>query len=103
LVAEAAGDADRAFALLSEARARSNRLAEPYMWLDAYILDAQCQLGLRYAHPDTRAWVETMQKLAARAGMRELALRALLHGAALGNEGDAATAAMLSADIDARR
>jgi len=103
LVAEAAGDADRAFALLSEARARSNRLAEPYMWLDAYILDAQCQLGLRYGHPDTRAWVETMQKLAARAGMRELALRALLHGAALGNEGDAATAAMLSADIDARR
>ena len=103
LVAEAAGDAERAFVLLSEARARSNRLSEPYLWLDGYILDALCQLGLRHRHPDTQAWVETMQKLAARAGMREFALRSLLHGAALGNDGDAAAAAILSADLEACR
>jgi hypothetical protein len=102
-VAEAAGEVGRAFALLSEARIRGKRLAEPYLWLDGHILDAQCQLGLRHGHPDTSAWVETMQHLAARAGMRELALRSLLHGAALGNEGDAASAAMLSADIEACR
>jgi DNA-binding SARP family transcriptional activator len=103
LVAEAAGEVGRAFALLSEARIRGKRLAEPYLWLDGHILDAQCQLGLRHGHPDTSAWVATMQHLAARAGMRELALRSLLHGAALGNEGDAASAAMLSADIEACR
>jgi len=32
--------------------------------------------------------------------MRELTARSLLHGAALGNEGDAATAALLAADIE---
>jgi hypothetical protein len=35
--------------------------------------------------------------------MRELALRSLQHGAALGHDGDAAAAAMLAADIDAAR
>src|SRR6185437_10574600 len=33
LVAEAAGETERAIAMLAEARARSGRLAEPYLWL----------------------------------------------------------------------
>src|SRR5262249_30315142 len=101
LVADAAGDTDQAFRLLSDARARAGRLADPYLWLAGYILDAQCELGRRHGHPDTRTWVETMQNLASRTGMRELALRALLHGAALGNEGDSAAAAILAAEIEA--
>ena len=52
LVAEAAGDGERAIAMLAEARARSGRLAEPYLWLDGYILDAQCDLGRRHDHLD---------------------------------------------------
>jgi DNA-binding SARP family transcriptional activator len=100
LVAEAAEDTGRAFALLSDARARANRLADPYLWLDGYILDAQCELGRRHHHPDTTAWVETMQNLASRSGMRELTLRSLLHGAALGRDGDAAAAVMLAAEIE---
>lgn len=103
LVAEAAGDTGRAFALLSDARARCNRLADPYVWLEGYILDAQCELGLRHGHPDTRAWVETMQNLASRSGMRELALHSLRHGAALGNKGDSTAAAMLAAEIEISR
>jgi DNA-binding SARP family transcriptional activator len=103
LVAEAAGDTGRAFALLSDARARSTRLADQYVWLEGYILDAQCELGRRHGHPDTRAWIETMRNLASRTGMRELALRSLQHGAALGHDGDGAAAAMLAADIDASR
>jgi hypothetical protein len=35
--------------------------------------------------------------------MRELALRSPLHGAALGNEGDSAAAAMLAAGIELSR
>jgi len=101
LVAEAAGDADRAFAQLADARARSNRLADPYLWLDGYILDAQCQLGVLHGHPHTRAWIEALRQLAERTGMRELAMRSLQHGAALGEEGAAAAAASLAADIDA--
>jgi hypothetical protein len=100
LVAEAAGDTERAFALLSEAHTHCNRLSEPYAWLGGHILDAQCELGRRHGHPQTRAWVETMRNLASRTGMRELTLRSLRHGAALGNEGDGAAATMLADEID---
>jgi DNA-binding SARP family transcriptional activator len=99
LVAEATGDTDRAFRVLSDARVRCNRLSDPYVWLDGYILEAQCELGRRHGHPDTRRWIETLQELAARTGMRGLAARSLLHGAALGNEGDAAAAALLITDV----
>jgi hypothetical protein len=64
----AAGDTGRAFELLSEAYAHSNRLSDPYVWLDGYILDAQCELGRRHGHPQTRAWVERMRTLASRSG-----------------------------------
>ena len=99
-VAGATGDISRAFEILLDARSRCNRLADPYVWLDAYILDALCELGLQHGHPDVRRWVDTLQSLAARTGMRELAVRSLLHGAALGNDGDGAAATLLAADID---
>ena len=100
LVAEAKGDLAGAYALLSDARNRANRLADPYVWLDGYILDAQCTIGRRHGHPDVRSWVEAMRLLTSRGKMRELTLRALVHGAALGNQGDAQAAALLAPDID---
>jgi tetratricopeptide (TPR) repeat protein len=100
LVAEAAGDTERAFTTLLDARARAIRLADPYVWLEAHILDALCELGRRHAHPDTQTWIEEMSDLTSRTGMRELTVRAMLHSAALGNEGDASAAALLAADID---
>ena len=99
LVAEAEGDTEGAFSLLADARARCRRLADPYLWLDGYILDAQCELGRRHGHPDTRDWIETLRNLASRSGMRELTLRSLRHGAALGREGDGAAAAVLADEI----
>lgn len=95
LVAEASGETERAFDLLSDARTRCNRLADPYVWLDGYILDAQCELGRRHDHPDVRQWVEALRELASRTGMRELTVRSLLHGAALGEDSDTAAAALL--------
>ena len=100
LVAEATGETNRAFKVLADARARANRLADPYVWLDVYILDAQCNLGRRHGHPGTRLWADTMRQLASRNGMRELTVRSMIHGAALGNEGDAAAAVLLAADIE---
>ena len=99
-VAEARGDTARAFEILADASVRSTRLADPYVWLAAYILDAQCELGRRHGHPDTARWVERMQELTSRTGMRELAVRSLLHGAALGKEGDAVAAALLAIGVD---
>ena len=100
LVAEATGETDQAFETLLDARLRSNRLADPYVWLEAHILDALCELGLRHAHPDTRSWADAMRDLTSRTGMQELTVRAMLHSAALGNAGDASAAALLAADID---
>ena len=45
LVAEAKGETDLAFATLLDARVRSVRLEDPYVWLQAHILDAMCTLG----------------------------------------------------------
>src|SRR6185437_289794 len=103
LVAEAAGETERAIAMLAEARARSGRLAEPYLWLDGYILDAQCDLGRRHNHPETAAWVEALRTLASRSGMRELTLRSLQHGAALGRPGDSTAAAVLADELAENR
>jgi tetratricopeptide (TPR) repeat protein len=100
LVSEAEGEPERAFEMLLDARVRSNRLADPYVWLDAHILDALCELGRRHAHPQTRVWVETMRDLTSRTGMKELTVRAMLHSAALGGAGDAAAATLLAAEID---
>jgi tetratricopeptide (TPR) repeat protein len=103
LVAEATGDTERAFALLADARTRAGRLADPYLWLDGYILDAQCELGRRHGHPDTGTWIETLRNLACRSGMQEFTLSSLRHGAALGRAGDDAAAAVLADEIAAYR
>jgi DNA-binding SARP family transcriptional activator len=100
LVAEATGDTTRAFEILHDARARGNRLADPYVWLDAYILDSLCELGVRHSHKETQHWIDLMRELTSRSDMRELTVRSLLHGAALGNEGDRAAARLLAAGID---
>ncbi len=100
LIADATGESDRAFELLADARVRCNRLADPYVWLDVYILDAQCELGLRHDHSATTVWIEAMSRLAARTGMKELTVRSMLHGAALGHQGGAAAAHILGAEVD---
>ena len=100
LVAEAAGRTGEAFDTLLDARTRSTRVADPYVWLHVHILDALCTLGRTHAHPETAHWVGTMRELASRTGMRELTVRALLHSAALGDAGDAAAAALLATEVD---
>ena len=100
LTTEASGDPAGAIGTLLDARARCNRLTDPYVWLDVHILDALCDLGRRHGDARTVAWVEEMHDLSSRTGMRELTVRAMLHGAALGDRGDAGMAAILAADID---
>ncbi len=99
LVTEQQGDPERAVAELLDARARTNRLADPYVWLDTYILDALCEVGARHDHPSTATWVEEMRERASRTGMQELTVRAMLHGARLGRPGDAEAAVLLAATI----
>ncbi len=100
LIADARGEPDAAIAGLLDARSRCNRPADTYVWLEASILDALASIGVRQAHPDTRAWIDDLAEVAARAGMRELTVRALLHGAALGDDGAADAAAQVAVGID---
>ena len=100
LLAEARGEVDRAFAELLDARARTNRLADPYVWLDVHILDALCEMGRRHGHALTATWADAMLDRASRTGMRELTVRAMLHQAASGIQRDAGAAAILAGDID---
>jgi DNA-binding SARP family transcriptional activator len=100
LVAEARGETRLAFDLLVEARERCNRLADAYVWLDAYILDAQCSLGLRHGHPETATWAAAMHRLSSRTAMREMTVRALLHAAALGSSDAGDGARLLALGID---
>jgi hypothetical protein len=97
MAAEANGESERAFELLADARLRCNRLADSYAWLDIYILDAQCTLGHRHAHPDTDHWAAIMRDRAARTSMRELLARAFLH---TGTPGDLTAAQLLITEID---
>ena len=69
LVAEARGDTDRAFAIMIDARVRCNRLADPYVWLEGYILDALCELGRTHGHPQTQSWTDTLAVLTDRTRM----------------------------------
>ncbi len=100
LVTEASGDADRAISDLLDARSRTNRLADPYVWLDVHILDALCEMGVRHGHPMTASWVGEMHERASRTGMRELMVRAMLHDARLGHRGDAEAAVLLAGAIE---
>jgi hypothetical protein len=97
---EARGDVAGALTMLLDARARANRLTDPYVWLDVHILDALCDVGVRHGDPRAGAWVEQMHERASRTGMRELTVRAMLHGAALGDGGDAEMSVILAAEID---
>jgi tetratricopeptide (TPR) repeat protein len=100
LLGEASGEVDRAVTDLVEARARATRLADPYVWLDVFILDALCEIGTRHGHPWTATWVDEMHERASRAGMRELTVRAMLHAARMGSRGDAEAAVILAGAIE---
>jgi DNA-binding SARP family transcriptional activator len=95
LVADARGHPREAFALLTDARLRADRLPDRYTWLDGFILDAQCVLGLRHGHPQTQEWVQSLRDLASRTGMRALLRSSLRHGTELGNAGDHEALALL--------
>jgi DNA-binding SARP family transcriptional activator len=70
LVADARGDTDRAFEIMIDAHARCTRLADPYVWLEGYILDALCELGRSHAHPKTETWIDALEVLTDRTRMR---------------------------------
>lgn len=94
------GDIDGAVQTLQDARARSTRMPDGYLWLDAYTLEAMCALAVAHGLAQAAGWVRELGDIAGRTGMRELAARALLHRVGLGEESVVQAAADLARQVD---
>jgi len=99
-VAMLRGEPQRAVEILLDAIARSTRLPDGYLWGNAYALESLCDLAVTHKMPRAPVWIEELQTLAARAGMRELTVRALLHRSALGDVESGEAARLLAGEIE---
>ncbi len=99
-VAIARSEPQRALAILVDAIARSVRLPDAYLWGKGYALDALCGLAVTHARHQASTWIDEMQSLASRTGMREFTVRSHLHRSALGDSASTAVAQLLAREID---
>lgn len=100
LVHAAKGRVEDAITWLEDARARCIRIPDAYLWVHAYCLDALCEVAIDNHVSEARAWVQDLERLAARTGMNELLVRAHLHRAALGDQGAAEAGRLFAERID---
>jgi DNA-binding SARP family transcriptional activator len=96
----AQGEPELARDWFAEARGRSSRVSDRYVWVYAHSLDASAGVAIELGDPDAAALVSELADLAARSGMRELVVRARIHAARLGEPGALDAARLLAADID---
>jgi ATP/maltotriose-dependent transcriptional regulator MalT len=100
LLHRAGGDLEQAREWHGEARRRSSRVSDRYVWVYAHCLDAAAGVAIELCDPEARDLVSELTEVAARSGMRELVVRARLHAARLGDPGALEAARLLAAEID---
>jgi tetratricopeptide (TPR) repeat protein len=100
MVAAHQGDPATALHLITEARHRCVRLPDAYLWVEGYCLDALCALALDHQRVEASQWIDDLEALATRTGMRELVARAYAHRGKLGDQVAAAAARVLAAEVD---
>jgi hypothetical protein len=100
LAAAARGDVSRALELLVDAPKLCRRLPDTYLWIEAYGLDALCAVAVEHRAEATVRWIDELEAIAARRGIRELLLRATVYRARLGEPGALDAAQSLAAQID---
>jgi DNA-binding SARP family transcriptional activator len=100
LVAEARGDVPRALDLLVDAPKLCRRLPDTYLWIEAYALDALCAVAVKHRAEAAPRWIDELEAITSRRGIRELLLRAILYRARLGEPGALDAARSLAAQID---
>jgi DNA-binding SARP family transcriptional activator len=100
LVAAARGDIPRALELLVDAPRRCRRLPDTYLWIEAYALDALCAVAVRHHAEATTHWIDELEAITSRRGIRELLLRATLYRARLKEPGAIEAARSLAPQID---
>ena len=74
----------------------------PYLWAKAYALESLCDLAVANKLAQAPGWIDELQTLAARSGMRDLTVRALLHRHALGEAESGEAARLLAGDIESQ-
>jgi DNA-binding SARP family transcriptional activator len=99
-IALARGEPERAVEILVDAMSRCVRLPDAYLWGKAYTLDVLCGVAAARGMPHASAWIDELQGLAARCGMREFTVRSHLHRASLGDGASRAAARLLADEID---
>jgi DNA-binding SARP family transcriptional activator len=100
LAAAARGDVARALELLVDAPKLCRRLPDTYQWIEAYALDALCAVAVEHHAEATMQWIDELEAMAARRGIRELLLRATVYRSRLGEPGAIDAARALAAQID---
>lgn len=100
LAAAARGDLSRALELLVDAPKLCRRLPDTYLWIEAYGLDALCDVAVEHQAGAAGPWIDELEAIAARRGIRELLLRATVYRARLGEPGALDVARSLAAQID---
>jgi len=86
--------------LLEEARRRAGSFPDAYVWVEAYALAELASAAVEAGHRRAPEWVEDLTSLAARTGMRELAVKAYLLRADLGDRTALDAAAILVAEVE---
>lgn len=94
------GQAPSGLRLLEEARRRAGSFPDTYVWVEAYALAELAAAAVAAGHRRAREWVEDLTSLTARTGMRELAVRAYLLRANLGDRSALDSAAILVAEVE---
>jgi DNA-binding SARP family transcriptional activator len=100
LLLAAEGNLEAAIATLADARARSTRVPDGYLWIDTHILEAMCDLAVAHDLPEAAGWVAELSALASRRGMRDHVVRAEIFKARLGQSASLAVAVAMADEID---
>jgi hypothetical protein len=100
MIDEREGNVAAAMRRLEDARQRAGRTSDCYVWVEAYALEGMAQVAVRSGSSRASGLVEDLRTLAARTGMRELAVKAFLLRADLGDSKALETARMLAAEIE---
>jgi len=100
MVAQSRGDDEGGIRWLTLARMRCVRLPDAWLWMEAYCLDALCFLTVDRQRPEASRWINDLEALAARTGMREMVARAYQYRGRLGDETAAEASLVLAAEVD---
>ncbi|HXF73369.1 MAG TPA: BTAD domain-containing putative transcriptional regulator, partial [Actinomycetota bacterium] len=100
LLDEAAGDVRAARDRFEDARHRSVREPDAWLWGHAFVLDLACAFAVRHGLEEARSWVGDLELVAGRTMIREFLARAYRYRHDLGDPSGLEVALALVAEVD---